>query len=334
MTDPVLSHEQLMRHLETMAGKAIGFYPLDPSSQVTLINQSENSTYRVQEPGTGRVTILRLHREDYHTTHAIACELAWMEALRRTAGLITPTPIPGRNGDLIHSVAIRQLPRPRNCVLFEFLRGSEPDESALLGSFGTLGQITARIHNHATEWQRPDRFERLNWDFDHLIGRTPYWGRWSDAPGLDAERTSHLQQMVQTLEARLSRYGQGPDRFGLIHADLRLANLLVEGEMTKVIDFDDCGSGWFLYDLATALSFMEDRPDVPALVDAWVAGYTRKRPMSRVDRAEIPTFLMLRRMAILAWIGSHAQTDLAGELGPSYTEATCQLADRYLRENA
>jgi Ser/Thr protein kinase RdoA (MazF antagonist) len=55
-----------------------------------------------------------------------------------------------------------------------------------------------------------------------------------------------------------------------------------------------------------------------------------ERPLQPQDLAEIPTFLMLRRMAIMAWIGSHAETDLAKELGPEYTAGTCALAARYL----
>ena len=43
----------------------------------------------------------------------------------------------------------------------------------------------------------------------------------------------------------------------MIHGDLRLANLLVDGETTKVIDFDDCGFGWLMYDCATTVSFFE-----------------------------------------------------------------------------
>ena len=45
-----------------------------------------------------------------------------------------------------------------------------------------------------------------------------------------------------------------------MHADIRLANLLVDGEHVRVIDFDDCGWSWFMYDFATTVSFIEDHP--------------------------------------------------------------------------
>ena len=40
--------------------------------------------------------------------------------------------------------------------------------------------------------------------------------------------------------------------------------------------------------------------------------------------------IMLRRLLVLAWLGSHAQTPLAQEEGVAYTEGTCALAERYL----
>ena len=56
------------------------------------------------------------------------------------------------------------------------------------------------------------------------------------------------------------------------------------------------------------------------------------RHLGDVDRAEIPTFILLRRMALLAWIGSHADTDLAKEQAPSFAPVTCDLAEAYLAE--
>ena len=39
---------------------------------------------------------------------------------------------------------------------------------------------------------------------------------------------------------------------------------------------------------------------------------------------------MLRRLLLVAWIGSHAETDLAAAMGIAYTEGTIALCDRYL----
>jgi hypothetical protein len=40
---------------------------------------------------------------------------------------------------------------------------------------------------------------------------------------------------------------------------------------------------------------------------------------------------MLRRLLLVAWIGSHAETELAQSMGVDYTEGTVGLCEDYLR---
>lgn len=331
MAHDELPHDLLMERLAEMAQTALPVYGLNPDSAVTMINHSENTTFRIDDPATGRRTALRVHRNDYHTKHGIHSELAWMKALREEAGVITPTPIPSPDNALINTLKAPAL-RPRHCVLFEFLDGVEPAEDELLEPFGVLGEVSGRIHRHSEGWRIPDNFERLRWDFEHMLGGSPYWGDWKEAPALDAARIALIERQVAVIKRRLEAFGQAPNRFGLVHADLRLANLLIHNGTTQVIDFDDCGISWHLYDLATALSFIEERPDVPELIDAWVTGYRKVHDLGAEDVAEIPTFLMVRRTIILAWMGSHSQTDLALDLGADYTAVSCELAEKYLTE--
>ncbi|MEO1194091.1 MAG: phosphotransferase [Pseudomonadota bacterium] len=324
-----LTHEALVEGLGRLAQDALPLWGIEKETPIRLINLSENATYRVELPEGPK--ILRVHRVDYHSRQAIASELAWLEALRADGGVITPPVIPGRNGEEIQSHAIPGLARPRFLVLFGFLEGEEPDESQdLIAPFEKLGAISAKLHAHARSWPRPAGFERLTWDFQHMLGSTPNWGDWRAAPAMDAAALAILERLAATIERRLTAFGQGPERYGLIHADLRLANLLLHGSSTRVIDFDDCGFGWNLYDFATAVSFFEESEQVPALAEYWVKGYRSVRPLPAEDEAEIPTFVVLRRMILLAWVGSHSETDLAKEQGPAYTQGACQLAERYL----
>lgn len=325
----VLSHGELLDGLEKLATSALGRWGLDDAS-LRLINLSENATYRVDSPGRATPVILRVHREGYHSLDGIRSELAWMRALQSEAGVKTPQAIPGRDGKDIQTVAHPALPNPRNCVLFEFIEGEEPQQHSLIEPFKQLGEVTARTHQHSRRWARPPYFERLTWDFEHSLGRTPNWGPWREGPDATPDRLPLLQRLVDTMEKRLQRFGQSPDRYGLIHADFRLANLLVHEGDTRVIDFDDCGIGWFLYDAATAVSFIEHRPDLDELLAAWMEGYRRVRELSAEEENELFTFVMLRRMTLFAWIGSHSETDLAKQEGPAYSVQTCELAERYL----
>ncbi|GAA3447679.1 phosphotransferase enzyme family protein [Planomonospora venezuelensis] len=299
-----------------------------PRAEVTLINVSENATFRVDDPQTGARSILRVHRLGYHPTAAIASELAWLEALREEAGVRTPRVIPAPDGSRVLTVPGEP---PRDCVMFEFLPGTEPPEDRLVDGFERLGAVTARMHRHARTWRRPAGFTRFHWDYDAALGSESRWGHWRDGLGMEPEALAVLDRLDKELRERLHRFGRGSGRYGLIHADLRLANLLVTGDgPPSVIDFDDCGLGWYLYDLAAALSFIEHHPQVPEMIEAWLRGYRTVTALPAEEEAEIWTFVMFRRLLLVAWIGTHTGVDIAAELGAGYTLGSCELAERYL----
>jgi len=90
------------------------------------------------------------------------------------------------------------------------------------------------------------------------------------------------------------------------------------------------GFSWLLYDAATAVSFMEEQPDLETLLTNWVEGYREVRELPVEDVRMIPTFVQLRRIMIMGWIASHPKTDLARDTGGPYTEGSVRLAQAYL----
>jgi Ser/Thr protein kinase RdoA (MazF antagonist) len=313
---------------------------VSPAASVELLNVSENATFLVTDPDAGP-SVLRVHRLGYHTEPEIASELAWMDALRAEAGVRTPRVLPAADGRRVVTVPEpggASLSTARHCVRFEFLPGTEPGGSAgdpaldpVAGAhFAELGEITARMHRHAREWTRPAWFTRFHWDYPAAFGQQARWGRWQDGIGVGPAERRILTRLDNVLRARLRAFGSGPDRYGLVHADTRLANLLVHDGSVSVIDFDDAGFSWYLYDLGTTVSFFEHEPVVPALVDSWLEGYRRAGRLSAEDEAEIWTFIMFRRLLLVAWIGSHRAVDIAAELGAGYTQGSCDLAESYL----
>jgi Ser/Thr protein kinase RdoA (MazF antagonist) len=327
-----LSDEAVAQRLEPVARRALAEYGVAADAALTLLNVSENATFAVDDPGTGRRTVLRIHRHGYHEGPAIESELVWLDALRDDTGIRTPRVLPATDGRRVLALPEAGQRDPRYVVHFEFLPGSQPTPSGerLSQSFELLGSITARMHEHALHWRRPSGFRRFSWNYDAALGQERRWGRWQDGMAVGPQEREVLGRLDTTLGKRLAGFGTGPHRYGLVHADLRLANLLEDGDETYVIDFDDCGWSWFLYDFGTAVSFFEHDPRVPELTDAWVRGYRGVRSLSEEDEAELPTFVMLRRLLLVAWIGSHSGTELAREMGAEYTAGSCELAEGYL----
>jgi Ser/Thr protein kinase RdoA (MazF antagonist) len=307
--------------MSDLLSRALPVYGLPEDTPLTLLNRSENETWRAGN------LVLRLHRKGYHTRQEIASELEWLSALQDLPGLNTVRPVSGAKGRVTSIDG-------RHIVAFQHIAGQElhPGDD-LARWFAPLGEITARLHLQSRHWTPPAGFTRKRWDVDTILGPKPHWGQWQQAQGLDATGAALLQRATNQLAAQLRAYGTGPKTFGLIHADLRLANLMVEGDTLTAIDFDDCGFGWWVYDLAAALSFIETDPRLPDLIAAWVTGYTRISPLPAADRAMIPAMIFLRRVLLTAWLATRADSDTGQALGgPAYTLGTLSLADRFLTD--
>lgn len=299
---------------------------LPQDAALRLVHRSENATY---EAAAERRIFLRLHRAGYHTPAEIASELAWLAALNAAAVTPCALPLPARDGRMLQTVTLHGV--PRHLVAFAAIDGREPAAGDdLAGWFSRLGTITARLHRHARTWPRPPGFARKRWDIETILGPRAHWGDWRATPGLDAAHASILARLASDLAARLTAYGVAPSRFGLIHADLRLANLLIDGEQLTAIDFDDCGFSWWMYDFAAAVSFIEDDPRLPQLARLWAEGYRTVAPLAPENVAVLPVLVMLRRLLLTAWTGSRADSDTARGLGDAFTDGTARLAERYL----
>lgn len=324
--------KDVMELLLELANGALGLWDVPEGATARLINVSENATYLVETPDGAFKSVLRVHRENYHSRRAIECEFAWTQALRDTGYVRTPNAIPGRDGNIVQTGECEGLPNPRYMVMFEFVPGEEPNEDGaeVEKHFGELGALAASLHEHAIQWQRPQPFERLVWNRDAVYGKNATWGDWRNGPNLDPSAQKVLEQVERTVTRRLQAFGQSEQRYGLIHADMRLANLLIDGDTIWLIDFDDCGLGWFMYDFAAGISFIEDHPKIPDLREAWVEGYRSVRDLPEADEREIDSFIMLRRMALLAWISTHIDAVEAQELAPHFARVSAELGERYL----
>jgi Ser/Thr protein kinase RdoA (MazF antagonist) len=320
----------LHHRLHALAQDALHLWDLPKGATASLLNVAENLTYLVTLP-TGAKAVLRLHRKDYHSKRAILSELAWLDALRRDRVIEVPAFVAGHDGEAVQWHSSPDISEGRHFVLFGFIEGTAPNEkNDLTPGFKELGRIAAKCHDHALGWDRPTSFERLTWDADAVFGASATWGDWRAAPGVDPGIQSVLERLERSLISRLETFGKAEDRYNLIHADMRLANLLVSSDGKRLIDFDDCGFGWFMYDFAAAISFIEDDPRIPDLKSAWLEGYRSVRPLDPVQEAEIDTMIMLRRMALLAWIGSHMDAPEPQALAPGFAETTADLACAYL----
>ena len=318
---------------ERVAQTAAERYPHHPVA-VKLLAFSENATYLAYNPQTNeKYFVLRVGRPGYHQLEEYESEIQWLRQINDYTPLKVANPIEASDGTYIQQ--IEDNGTTYYCVATEFLTGEtlehDTDPNATVKHYETLGETTAYLHRQTEIWNGTKNIKRFHWNFENMIGEHAIWGNWRDYPEMTPDAQQELEQCCAIIKRRRERYGKTPENYGVIHADLRDTNIIVEGDTVKVIDFDDFGFGWHLHDLASALTFIEERDDVPDLVNAWLDGYRKVLPFTDTDFVEIDTFILQRRIQMLAWMGSHQDSTPVQGYMVGYMDGTMQLADRYLR---
>ena len=278
--------------MNSLVAEALGAWGLEGAA-CRLVAARENAVYEVVQ-GSRRLA-LRVHRQGYRSDGQLQSELAWMAAVA-AGGLSVPDPVPARDGALMCRIGDTQVD------VLTWLTGDTMTDALSRGSkqrradlFHRLGHEMARLHVISDAWTVPDGFERPIWDRDGLLGETPLWDRFWDNPALAPADRDLLLRFRAAAWDRLD--GMQSD-FGLIHADLVPANVLVDGDDLRLIDFDDGGYGHRLFDVATVLLKHLGAEDHAQLQEALVTGYRTVRPL---ETEALDLFLALRAATYVGW---------------------------------
>ena len=322
------------RRLEAAGHDALRRWSIDDAT-LQLIKYRENAVFRVDAAGKRRA--LRLHRCGYHSDAELLSELRWMQALD-DAGIRVPKIVPADSGDLFVTHTGEGLPGDIQVDLFEWIEGVQlgsveegiQDEAGVADTYRTIGELAARVHNQAVSWQLPAGFVRHAWDAEGLAGERPLWGRfWELAAASDAERKL-LKQGRDAVYEGLSRLAKSPGTYSLIHADFAPENIMVDGRELRLIDFDDAGFGWHLFELVTSLYFIRGEQYFDRAQEALIEGYRAHRPLSEQQLELMPLFFLARGFTYLGWVHTRHETETARELTPMLLDSACELAENYL----
>ena len=303
-----------------------------------LIKHRENAVFKAALNGQRRA--LRLHRQGYHSDAELRSELQWMQALTE-AGIEAPRPIPAHSGALFVRREFAGQPGPVQADLFEWIDGTPLGavETGLRGSERDIGQtyfaigaLAGRLHNQASAWKPPSGFVRHAWDAPGLAGEQPFWGRFWELPALSGEQRKLMQRTRAQLLEELSALGKSPRNYSLIHADFVAENLLLEGDQVRLIDFDDAGFGWHLFELATSTHFLMGQDCFDAAQKALIRGYRSERALPDEQLARLPLFTLARATTYLGWVHTRPETETAREMTPMLISSACELAEAYLME--
>jgi Ser/Thr protein kinase RdoA (MazF antagonist) len=297
-----LSDEQRITLFETLGRAALRRYGIE-TADLSHRTYSENVIFEVRPADGGRYA-LRVCRPNTDPTD-LEREITWLHALVRDTELRIPAPVMTAGGDPFTQAQIGGIPEPRYCALFtwvsgDYARGDELTPQRL----DKAGEFLARLHAHAETYRLPERLALPRQNADSLSSldiSDPLAAYFPDRHDINA-----FEDALSTAASVMRELGEGSDVAGIIHGDFHQRNYIFDGEEIGAIDFETMWWGYYLYDLATTLSylvpdFLRDRDPQP-LRQAVVRSYERHRGLPADAPRYLRVFEAYRLWIMADWV--------------------------------
>ena len=241
---------------------------------------------------------MRIHRTKTRT--AVESELAWLEALAHETIVSVQMPQRSLCGEMM---ALRKqvgVPGPYPVTVLSWLDGQILSQDRRSPHhFYRLGQLVVKLHHHAQRWTPSFELDRPFYDSTSVLRTDDVFGETGVSyKQLPAEIQGDLHTLHEQLQEVEQRFGKNPERFGLIHSDLSFGNVLFTADAVLPIDFDDCGFGYYLYDLAVILAGPWERPGFQQRCEALLQGYREICELPDKYLNVIPTLMAMRASSL------------------------------------
>jgi Ser/Thr protein kinase RdoA (MazF antagonist) len=269
--------------------------------QFRLITNDFNGIFRL-DSAAGEKYIVRVSLPEERELVEIQSEMAWLAAIRQDTDLAVPEPMPTRSGALVTTATAPGVPEARHVVVFSWLSGPDLAEWLSEANMYKLGLLTARLHDHADQFQPPDGFWLKTYDktfpFNEELVLFEEGENNPLTPASQAvfwEATSRVDRVIESLN-------RDPGGLRVIHADLHQWNVKVYQGRLSALDFDDCMWGYPVQDIAISLYYFQDLEAYPAYRQAFEEGYCSLRPWPVDDPETLETLIAGRGLVLANYI--------------------------------
>jgi len=246
-----------------------------------LFRTGINHTYMVSD--NENKYVLRIYSYNWRTETEIREELRLLMLLKEN-NIAVSYPVQDKAKNIIHTL---QAPEGlRYAVLFSFAEGKKVRNLTEKTCFN-IGSLMANIHNTTIN----QKVRRIEYNA-HTLTEIPYQYATKHFSEL-IEEMQFVKRASEHLTALFNEVDQGKLRYGVVHLDLWYDNLSIKDESTiTVFDFDFCGNGWLLLDIAYfTMQLFNTEPDAKLLqskLDSFYNGYQKVTPISDEEKALIP----------------------------------------------
>lgn len=289
--------------------------------RLEVVLHAYNTTYSLHTPGGERFA-MRINTNSHSTPAEVVTQQQWLRAIAQESDVVVPHVLATPAGQWCARVDSAALERPVLVTVAGWLEGPdvvEPD----LEQAGALGRAMAQLHAQARAWQLPA-------DAAMPVFDTPLFGDvdlLDSAPGLSTEQRAVLTRSRELTEGAYRRLYAGEPPLIPLHADLHGGNLKWHEGQLAVFDFDDCGLGLPVLDLAISAFYL--RGSTPAAEEALREGYAHVAPLPEVLQEEFEA-LVAGRQLLLANAILNSSTKEQREMAATYVPLSIQRLQHWL----
>lgn len=289
---------------------ALGSYGLS-NLKARPLRSTNNTVFALTSVDNEPQYVLRVHRPRYRDPANVRSELYFLEGLNANTGLRVPSPLRNRDGEFVTALSTGEARESLLVDVLKWVPGSVRRAGAGLGPGGCyrLGKTLALIHAYGDSFQPPADFCLPLWDADAMFTKSSPYRPGDFKALLSPEQSGVFFDAEERARAAFQEFQVNKGSQGLIHGDFILGNcLFLKGEVA-VLDFDDCGHGFYLYDICTLLDNLRGVAGYSARRSAMLSGYRSVKPLGAEVEEHFGALMAARHASCILWAASLLRTN-------------------------
>ena len=300
-------------------------YCIQEPESCVLYHRGTSDIYRIFAGAQSYA--LRLYRSNWRSRQDILTELKAIKCIG-DAGAVVARPIPRPDGSEVTDVLAPE--GIRSAVLFEWIHGSTPKytNSDDMTRFGAA-LATFHLAGDALAGDIPCPKLDMDYLFTHpLLQLTKR-----------VKNISSMAERITSLGCRIREHIQNVSPFlwdwGFCHGDVWVNNAHIDSARVVLFDFEFCGYGWRLADLAGHRYDTVERGVEDVAWRPFIEGYLATRPAAVKSLKEFGVFMILTCLWTTAYRIQQSETagsELAGDDFVEHMVSECERIEVEVRQ--
>ena len=260
---------------EALREKVIARYSIGKIKRCLFWNRGLSDIYLIETET--QAYILKISHHHWRTESEIQFELEFLDFLHHQ-DIPVANPLQTISGQLF--VKVNALEGDRYAALFPYAPGEVPQGDLTIAQSTIMGQTLARIHQASLEFENSTSRKPL--DAKHLLDDSfgvikPYLRH-------NHEDLAYLEQTIELIKQQLSCLDRTSPFWSVCWGDPHSGNVhFTKDNQITLFDFDQCGYGWRIFDIAKFLQVSLSAGINRKVRDGFLAGYQQEQKLTETE---------------------------------------------------